>query len=103
MHDLIVLLCYIFLYYNKISMKVLYWIFLILLVVGGLNRALIGWFDLNLVTTVFPDVVTKSVDAAGVETSVSALNQIAMIVYTLVGVSALWIFIANLVGCKKQV
>jgi uncharacterized membrane protein YuzA (DUF378 family) len=77
-------------------MKVLNWIFLILLVVGGLNRFLIGWFDLNLVTTIFPDVVTKSVDAAGVETSVSALNSIAMIVYTLVGVSAVWVFVAHL-------
>lgn len=82
-------------------MKVLYWIFLILLVVGGLNRFLIGWFDLNLVTTVFPDVVTKSVDAAGVETTVTALNKIAMIVYTLVGVSALWVFISNLMRSKK--
>jgi len=82
-------------------MKVLYRIFLILLVVGGLNRALIGWLDLNLVTKFFPDVVTTSVDAAGVETSVTALNQIAMIVYTVVGVSALRVFIANLIGCKK--
>lgn len=81
-------------------MKVLYWIFLIVLFIGGLNRALVGRFDLNLVTTIFSDVVTKSVDAAGVETTVTALNQIAMIVYTLVGVSALRVFITNLVGCK---
>lgn len=77
-------------------MKALNWIFLILLVVGGLNRFLIGWFDLNLVTTIFPDVVTKSVDAAGVETAVTTLNKIAMIVYTLVGVSAVWVFVTNL-------
>lgn len=42
-------------------MKVLYWIFLILLVVGGLNRGLYAWFDLNLVATIFPDVTTMAI------------------------------------------
>ena len=85
-------------------MKVLYWIFLIILVVGGLNRALIGWLDLNLVTKFFPDVVktVQAVDPKAVATTVTTLNKFAMMAYTLVGFSALWVFIANLVGCKKQ-
>ncbi|MFA6256553.1 MAG: DUF378 domain-containing protein [Candidatus Absconditabacterales bacterium] len=84
-------------------MKVLYWIFLIVLVIGGLNRALIGWLDLNLVTKIFPDVVKTVAGATpeAVATTVTTLNKFAMMTYTLVGVSALWVFIANLVGCKK--
>ncbi len=82
-------------------MKVLYWIFLIVLVVGGLNRALIGWLDLNLVTTIFPDVVSTTVDASGVTTTITTLNKFAMMTYTLVGVSALWILISNLMWHKK--
>lgn len=81
-------------------MKVLYWIFLMVLVVGGLNRALIGWLDLNLVTTIFPDMITKAIDTVGVETTVATLNKFAMMTYTLVGVSALWVFVANVTGCK---
>ncbi|MCX6825487.1 MAG: DUF378 domain-containing protein [candidate division SR1 bacterium] len=81
-------------------MKVIYWICLILLVVGGLNRALIGWMDLNLVTTVFPDVITKAVSATGVETVVTTLNKFAMMTYTLVGISAVFVFISNATGCK---
>jgi len=80
-------------------MKVLYWIFLILLVVGGLNRGLFAWLDLNLVAKIFPDVVTKSVDAAGVETTITTMSLIAKIVYSLVTVGALRTLIANF-GCK---
>ena len=76
-------------------MKVLYWIFLILLVIGGLNRGLYAWLNLNLVATVFPDVVTKSVDAAGVETTVTTISLIAKIVYSLVTVGALRTLIGN--------
>lgn len=81
-------------------MKVLYWIFLILLVVGGLNRGLYAWLDLNLVATVFPDVVTKTVDAAGVETTVSTMNMIAKIVYSLVTVGAIRTLVASF-GCDS--
>ena len=57
---------------------------------------------MNLVTKIFPDVI-KTVATNGVETTTTTLNQLAMIVYTLVGVSALWVFIANLCcKCKKQ-
>lgn len=82
-------------------MKVLYWIFLILLVVGGLNRGLYAWLDLNLVAKVFPDVVTKVTDAAGVETTVTTMNMIAKIVYSAVAVGALRTLIANFAYCKK--
>ena len=82
-------------------MKVLYWIFLILLVIGGLNRGLYAWLDLNLVATVFPDVVTKSVDAAGVETTVTTISMIAKIVYSLVTIGAIRTLVANCSSCKK--
>ncbi|MEI7563247.1 MAG: DUF378 domain-containing protein [bacterium] len=80
-------------------MKVLYRIFLILLVVGGLNRGLYAWLDLNLVAKIFPDVTT-TVAQNGIETTTTAMNMIAKIVYSLVSLGAIWIFIANL-GKKK--
>jgi uncharacterized membrane protein YuzA (DUF378 family) len=84
-------------------MKVLYWIFLILLVVGGLNRGLYAWLDLNLVATVFPDVVTAGVDAMGEPTTITSMNMIAKIVYSLVTVGAVRTLIANFgcANCKK--
>ena len=80
-------------------MKVLYRIFLILLVIGGLNRGLYAWFDLNLVAKIFPDVVTKVMGADGIETTVNTMSVIAKIVYSAVTVGALWTLIANF-GCK---
>lgn len=80
-------------------MKVLYWIMLILLVVGGVNRGLYAWLDLNLVALVFPDVTTITTDATGVETTVTTMNMIAKIVYSAVTVGALRTLIANF-GCK---
>lgn len=67
-------------------MKVLYWIMLILLVVGGVNRGLYAWLDLNLVALVFPDVTTITTDATGVETTMTTMNMIAKIVYSAVTV-----------------
>ena len=84
-----------FYFITTFSMKVLYWVFLILLVVGGLNRGLYARLDLNLVATVFPDVATTTTDAAGVETTVTTMNMIAKIVYSLVTVGALRTLIAN--------
>lgn len=81
-------------------MKVLYWIMLILLVVGGVNRGLYAWLDLNLVALVFPDVTTITTDATGVETTMTTMNMIAKIVYSAVTVGALRTLIANF-GCKK--
>jgi len=83
-------------------MKVLNWIMLILLVVGGLNRGLYAWLDLNLVATIFPDVVTKSVDATGVETTVTTISMLAKIVYSLVTVGAIRTLIANFGGKKSE-
>ncbi len=68
---------------------------LILLVVGWVNRGLYAWLDLNLVALVFPDVVTKSVDATGVETTVTTISMLAKIVYSLVTVGALRTLIGN--------
>jgi uncharacterized membrane protein YuzA (DUF378 family) len=80
-------------------MKVLYRIFLILLVVGGLNRGLYAWLDLNLVAKIFPDVATTVMGADGIETTTTTMNLIAKIVYSAVTVGALWTLIANF-GCK---
>ena len=53
-------------------MKTLYWITLILLVVGGLNWLLVGLFDFDLVASIFGDM--------------SALSRL---VYVVVGLSAI--------------
>ena len=71
---------------------------LILLVVGGVNRWLYAWLDLNLVAVVFPDVVTKSVDATGIENTVTTISILAKIVYSLVTIGA----IRTLVGEIKK-
>jgi len=80
-------------------MKVLYWIFLILLVVGGLNWGLYARFDLNLVAKIFPDVITAGVDATGAATTVTTMSIIAKVVYSLVTLGAIRTIIANF-GCK---
>ena len=56
----------------------IYWIALILLVVGGLNWGLIGFFNWNLVEAIFGDMTT-----------------LARVVYSLVGLSAIYIGIAS--------
>jgi uncharacterized protein len=53
-------------------MRTLYWITLILLVVGGLNWLLVGLFDFDLVAAIFGDM--------------SALSRL---VYVAVGLSAI--------------
>jgi len=73
---------------------------LILLVVGGLNRGLFAWLDLNLVAKFFPDVATTSVDAEGIETTVTTMNMIAKIVYSAVALGAIRTLLANF-GKKK--
>jgi uncharacterized membrane protein YuzA (DUF378 family) len=81
-------------------MKVLYWIFLLLLVVGGINRGLYAWLDLNLVALIFPDITTITTNATGIETSMTTMNMIAKIIYSAVAVGALRTLISNF-GCKK--
>ena len=53
------------------KMSALDWVGYVLLVVGGLNWGLVGFFDFNLVGRILGDTL-------------------AMIVYDLVGLSALW-------------
>lgn len=53
-------------------MRGLYWITLVLLVVGGLNWLLVGLFDFDLVAAIFGDMSAGS-----------------RLIYTLVGISAL--------------
>jgi len=54
------------------------WIALILLVIGGLNWGLVGLLDLNFVEKLF-----------------GTMPIVLTIVYTLVGVSALWTLFAS--------
>lgn len=56
----------------------LYWISLLLVIIGGLNWGLIGFFDYNLVEAIF-----------GID---SALSNI---IYDLVGISALYLAVAS--------
>jgi len=48
------------------------WLALILVIVGGVNWGLVGFFDFNLVDAIF------------------GMGTIARIIYALVGLSALW-------------
>ncbi len=50
------------------------WIALVLVIIGGLNWGLVGLFDFDLVATIF-----------------TAGSTITRVVYTLVGVAALWV------------
>jgi hypothetical protein len=56
------------------NLNVLDWVAIILLAVGGLNWGLVGIFDFDLVATIFGDM--------------SALSRI---VYSVVGISAVYI------------
>lgn len=65
-------------------MKTLYTIALILVIVGGLNRGLVGIFDFNLVSRIFGD-----------------MSSFSRVVYTLVGLSGLYIAISCTGGCES--
>jgi len=82
-------------------MKVIYWIFLIIVLLSSIDCILFGWFNLDLVAKFFPDVVTKSVDATGIETAVTAMSMGAKIVYRVFGIAGVRIVVANLFGSKK--
>lgn len=71
-------------------MSTLQWIALILLVVGGLNWGLVGLFQFDLVATIFPGANDIGSDAA-----------LARIVYSLVGISAVYQFAAALMKPKS--
>ena len=59
------------------KMKAIDWIFFVLLVVGGLNWGLVGLANFNLVTTIFGEG-----------------SALARIVYSLVGVSAVYLLVS---------
>jgi len=61
---------------NKLN--VLDWIALILLIVGGLNWGLIGFFKFDLVATIFGD-----------------MSGLSRVVYALVGLSAVYVAIVS--------
>lgn len=65
-------------------MRIVNVITLVLLIVGGLNWGLVGLFDFDLVAAIFGEM--------------SALSRI---VYTLVGVSALWQIVPLLRGEQR--
>lgn len=68
------------------AMNALDWIAMTLLVVGGINWGLVGLFEFDLVATLF-----------------GTMSPISRIVYTLVGLSALWtIFTASKMAKKKS-
>lgn len=57
---------------------------LVLVIVGGLNWALVGLFDFDLVATLFGE-----------------MSMLSRIVYTLVGVSAVYLLVSMGKLCKK--
>lgn len=59
-------------------MKIVNWIALILLVIGGLNWGLVGLFEFDLVAAIFGD-----------------MSILTRIVYALVGLSAIYIIIVS--------
>ncbi len=58
------------------KLKVIDWVALVLVIIGGLNWALVGLLSFDLVAAIFGD-----------------MSVVARIVYTLVGLSALWLLI----------
>jgi uncharacterized membrane protein YuzA (DUF378 family) len=59
--------------------KVLDTVALILVIIGGLNWGLVGILDFDLVATLF-----------------GAMSTVSRVIYSLVGVSALWMILASL-------
>ncbi|HIJ71711.1 MAG TPA: DUF378 domain-containing protein [Planctomycetes bacterium] len=66
-----------------LKLNVLGWIALILVVVGGLNWALVGIFSFDLVAAIFGE-----------------MSALARIVYAVVGVAAIYILILAASTCK---
>lgn len=67
---------------NKLN--VLDWLFIVLLVVGGLNWGLVGFFKFDLVAKLFGD-----------------MSMLSRIVYDLVGISALYVLLTSGKLAKK--
>ncbi len=64
-------------------MKTVYIVALLLLVVGGLNWGLVGFFGFDLVAWIFGD-----------------MSVLSRVVYSLVWLSAVFVAYAELTGCK---
>lgn len=69
---------------NKI-MKVLHWIAMVILIIGGLNWGLVGFFGFDLVATIFGDMSSAS-----------------KVVYDIVGIAALVVLLTLPGMCKKK-
>jgi hypothetical protein len=63
------------------KMNWLDWVAFVLLIIGGLNWGLVGFFNYNLVTSIFGDMTTA-----------------ARVVYDLVGLSALYLIFASMIS-----
>lgn len=66
------------------DLNTLDWIALVLLIIGGINWGLIGFFDYDLVKAIFGDMTTAS-----------------RVIYSIVGISALYIAIVSPALAKK--
>lgn len=65
--------------------RIVNWVALILVVVGGVNWGLVGLADFNLVTTIFGDG--------------TVLTQV---VYVLVAVAAVWMLVAEVMKSSEK-
>lgn len=70
---------------QKLNLSVLDWVFLVLLVVGGVNWGLVGLFNFDLVASLFGTATTLS-----------------NIIYVVVGVSALYILLRGVMSLTSD-
>lgn len=83
-------------------MKVIYVIALILVIVGALNRGLVGFFDFNLVTWLMNVLFPAMTDPETAEIIANPnATLVANIVYDVVWVSAMVVILMKIFGCKK--
>ncbi len=83
-------------------MKVIYVIALILVIVGALNRGLVGFFDFNLVTWLMDVLFPAMTDPETAEIIANPnATLVANIVYDVVWVSAVVVILMKIFGCKK--
>lgn len=66
-------------------MKAVYTVALLLVIVGGVNWGLVGFFDYNLVDAIFGEG-----------------SAAARVVYAVVGLSALWVLVDWVMGLSKK-
>ncbi len=83
-------------------MKVIYVIILILVLIGGLNRGAIGFFDFNAVTWLANIVHPAIVDPETAELLTNPLvEKCTTIVYDVIGVATVALLGLKIFGCKK--